>query len=71
MYGIWGVIGKILYTDVYDCVGSTILEWSVKDLLVVSIGCGIGWEEWMPVGMVHEGEIVTYLGNYNDVRGRV
>ena len=25
----------------------------------------------MPIGMVPEGAIVDYLGNYNDVRGRV
>ena len=55
----------------YNFLGSTILGFSVGVLLGVSIGGGIGLQEWMPVGLAPEGVTGVSLGGYNDVRGRV
>ena len=43
----------------------------MRGLLGVSIGNVTGWEIWMPVGLVPEGETVVSLSDSNDGRGRV
>ena len=50
------------YIELYNCVGSMILGFSVEVFLGVSIGVEKGWEECMPVGMVPEGETVDSMG---------
>ena len=70
-YGIWGVRGQIKYTEVYNCVGSTIIGLSVEVFLWVNIGDGAGREEWMPVGMVTKYETLALLSDYIYRRGRL
>ena len=45
MYGIWGMIKRRKYTEVYNCVGSTMLGLSMGMLLGVNIGDSTGWDE--------------------------
>ena len=45
MYSIWGMLERRKYTEVYNCVGTTILGLSMGMLLVVSILYVTGWDE--------------------------
>ena len=54
----------------YNGIISTVLGSSVGALLVFRPGVNTGWEESTPVVLEPVGGPVSYLGNYDGVRGR-
>ena len=56
--------------EVYNCVGSTVLGYSMVSFLVFISVVNIVWVERYSVGLEPGGTHVEYLGNYDGVRGR-